>query len=223
MHLIGADLYLKRLPIASNQGGVQGLVHILFWHGYIVFKTARNGLIHLMDDTQGSIAVLHGLNHDTHCEQIIYLVQSLVLVHHLFIDTEEMLHTSAHRGLNARILHVALDLVHDFLDKGLSCILAEGHLLHQVVIYIRLKELKGQIVQFNLNLGNTQSVSDGSIDLHGFPGFFLLLLRLPVLTGPHVVETVRQLDDNDADVLCHGQKHLAQVVRLDFHLVLIPV
>ena len=223
MHLIGTDLYLKGLSVAPYEGGVQGLVHILFGHGYIVFETARNRLIHLMDDAQGGIAVFHGLHHDTHCEQIIYLVQSLVLVHHLFIDTEEMLHTSAHRGLNARILHVALDLVHDFLDKGLPCILAEGHFLHQVVIYIRLKELKGQIIQFNLNLGNAQPVGDGGINFHGLPGLFLLLLRLPVLTCPHVVKTVRQLDNNNADVLCHGQKHLAQVVCLNLHLVLIPV
>ena len=31
---------------------------------------------------------------------------------------------------------------------------------------------------------------------------------------PHVVETVGQLDDDDADVLGHGEEHLAQVERL---------
>ncbi len=35
----------------------------------------------------------------------------------------------------------------------------------------------------------------------------------------HVVQPVRQLDQNHTDVLCHGQKHFAQVLRLHFDFI----
>ena len=37
------------------------------------------------------------------------------------------------------------------------------------------------------------------------------------------MQSVRQLDQNDPDILGHGKKHLAQVLRLPFQLLRIPV
>ena len=35
------------------------------------------------------------------------------------------------------------------------------------------------------------------------------------------MKPVGQLDHNDADILCHGDKHLPEVIRLKFQLILI--
>ena len=140
MHLIGADLDLKGLARTADQCSVKGLVHIRLRHGNIVFKTAGNGLIHLMDHAQGCITVLHRLHHDPNRKQIINLVQGLVLLHHLLINAEEMLHPSPYGGVDACLLHMLPDLVHNRLYKGLSGVLAKIHFLHQVIIYLRMKK-----------------------------------------------------------------------------------
>ena len=57
------------------------------------------------------------------------------------------------------------------------------------------------------------------VDFHGLPGLLLLLLRRHVLEGTHVVQPVRQLDHDDADVLRHGKEHFPQILRLHLHLV----
>ena len=53
-----------------------------------------------------------------------------------------MLHPSADRGVHARFLHMVLNFIHNFLDKGLPGILAQVYLFHQIIINIRLQEFK---------------------------------------------------------------------------------
>ena len=222
VHLVGPDLDLKWLSGAADQRGVQRLVHVGLGHGDIVLEPSGNRLVHLVDHAQGRVAVLYRLHHDAHRKQIVDLVHRLVLVHHFLINAEEVLDPAAYRGLDIRLLHMPLDFRDDFLDKGLSGVHPQVDLLHQVKIHVRLQKPQRQIIQLDLDLGNTQTVGNGRVDLQRLPGLFLLLFRLPELSRPHVVQAVRQLDDNDADVLGHGQKHLAEVFRLDLHLVLVP-
>ena len=54
----------------------------------------------------------------------------------------------------------------------------------------------------------------GGVDLHGLQRFLLLLLRGLILHGAHIVEPVGHLDEDDPDILAHGQEHLAQILHL---------
>ena len=49
------------------------------------------------------------------------------------------------------------------------------------------------------------------IDFHSFFGNALLLVFSKVFQGPHIVQTVRQFDQDNTDVLRHGHEHLAVV------------
>ena len=89
------------------------------WHGDIVLEPARDGLIHFVDHAQGRVAVLHRIHDDPHRENIIDLVQGLVLVHHLLIYAEKMLHTAADLTCHLRMLHVGADLLDDLVDEVL--------------------------------------------------------------------------------------------------------
>ena len=62
-------------------------------------------------------------------------------------------------------------------------------------------------------------MSDRCIDIKGLAGDPLLLLRRQVLQCTHIVQTVDQFDQNDTDVLCHGDQDLAVVDRLILFLV----
>ena len=57
-----------------------------------------------MDDAKRRIAVLDTVHDDSHSKQVVNLVESLVLVHHLLVDTEEMLHSSVHLGYDDRLV-----------------------------------------------------------------------------------------------------------------------
>ena len=96
---------------------MQRLVHIRLRHGNVIFKPSRDGGIHLVDHAKRSITVFHRINNDAHCKQIVHLIQCLVLVNHLFIYTEEMLHTSVDFRPDMGILHMLRYFRDDLLDE----------------------------------------------------------------------------------------------------------
>ena len=57
-------------------------------------------------------------------------------------------------------------------------------------------------------------MGNGRIDLHGLQRDLPLLFGAFEGKGPHIVEPIRQLDDDDPDVLAHGKEHLPDVLRL---------
>ena len=139
MHLVSTDLHLKGLPGTSDQRRMKGLVHVRLRHCDIVLETSGNRLIHRMDHTQSRVTVLHRIDNNTNCKQIVDLVQRLVLVLHLLVDAEEMLDPAVHLRFDLRILDNTADLIHDSLNILLSGALAHGYLLHQAVIFVRLQ------------------------------------------------------------------------------------
>ena len=113
------------------------------------------------------------------------------------------------------LLHLLHDLPHELLPHAFP----ERDLFHQVIVDLWLQVFQGKIVQLYLDLGDTKPHGDGRVDIHCLPGLLLLLFRLHVLKGPHIVETVRQLDEDDTDILGHGKEHLSKVLCLDFDLI----
>ena len=188
---------------------MERLVHIGLRHGDVVLEPAWDRLIKLVDHAQGRVAVLDGIHDDPHREQVVDLIQSLVLVHHLFINTEEMLRPAFYLGFNPCFFHVGLYFVHDLFYKSFPRVFAQGDLFRQVVIGFRFQIFQRKIVQFHFDLGNTQTVGDRRIDLHRLLGLFLLLGRRHILKGTHVVKAVGQFDQDHPDILCHSKEHLS--------------
>jgi len=82
------------------------------------------------------------------------------------------------------------------------------------MISIRVEVAEGQILQLPLELPDTEAVGDRSKDLQRLAGNGLLSFRGQCPERPHVVQAVGQLDDHHADVIHHGEEHLAQVLGL---------
>ena len=59
VHLIGSDLYLKRISLIINNSGVKGLIQIWLWHCYIVFEPSWNRYPPGVNCAQNCIAVFN--------------------------------------------------------------------------------------------------------------------------------------------------------------------
>ena len=146
MHFKGSDLDLEGLSVRSDQCCVKRLVHIRFWHGNIILETAGDRLIHFVDHAERRIAILYGVYDNAHGKNIIDLIQRLMLVHHFFVNTEEVLDPSADLTFDLGIFHVDADLCNNIIDKFLARFTCQGDLLLQVIVDLRLQILEGQIV-----------------------------------------------------------------------------
>ena len=78
----------------------------------------------------------------------------------------------------------------------------------------RIEVPEGQVFQFAADFAHAEAVRNGRIDLDGFARDALPPLGAQVAERAHVVETVGQLDDDDANVVDHGQQHFAKALGL---------
>ena len=129
-----------------------------------------------------------------------------------------MLHPSVDLGCDACLLDMLADLVHDILDVFLPLALAHGNFIYKIIIYIRLQIFQRQIIQLDLDLADAKPLGDGAVYLQCLLGNTLPALRRLVLQRAHIVESVRQLDQDHPDILGHGKEHLPQILRLHLQL-----
>ena len=73
---------------------------------------------------------------------------------------------------------------------------------------------EGQVFQFAAHFAHSQAVRDGRVDFDGLAGDVLAALGAQVAERAHVVQAVGQLDDDDADIVHHGQQHFAEALGL---------
>jgi hypothetical protein len=78
------------------------------------------------------------------------------------------------------------------------------------------RDFETEVFQFAANLAHAETVRDGGIDFERLAGDFLLALGIEMFEGAHVVQPVGELDEDDADVVDHGQHHFAEVLGLRF-------
>jgi len=103
---------------------------------------------------------------------------------------------------------------HDLLDVTLPLFFLFRNFGSKIIVYLRVEVAEGEVFQFALNRGNTQSVRHRRVDIEGFLGDTALFGFRLVLQRPHVVQAVSQLDQDDPDIIGHGQEHLAKILRL---------
>ena len=221
VHLPGADLHLEgegHLPSAHHRG-VQGLVHVGLGHGDIVLEAAGNLVPQGMHNAQHRVAVGDGVHQYPDGNQVVNLVEGLVLQNHLAVDGVEVLGPAVDIIVDVLFVQLGGQLRNHHADILLALGAFLSHLLHQVLIPCRVDVAQGKILQLLLDGIHAQPVGQGCVNIEGFPGDgHLPGLRL-VLEGAHVVQPVSQLDEHHADVLAHGQDHLAQGFSLGFLLV----
>ncbi len=103
-----------------------------------------------------------------------------------------------------------------FGQKGFAFLAARLDGVLDLVVGDGIDVLERQVFQFAADLAHAQAVGDGRVDVQRLARDLLLPLGREKLQGAHVVQTVGQLDEHHADVIHHGQHHLAHVLGLGF-------
>ena len=160
------------------------------------------------------VALGNGVYDDAEGKEVKHIVQRFILGIHLAVDAVGVLHAAGHGALDARLLQALCDLI---VDGGHEAVVLRGLFLQRLddlLIADGIQIFQAQILQLPFHFLHAQAVGDGGVDLHGLQRFLLLLFRRLVLHGAHIVEPVGHFDEDDADVLAHGQQHFAQILHL---------
>ena len=215
MHGERADLDFERVAFRHDRR-VQRLIAVRFRHSDIVLEPSRHRFPHRMDDAEHRIAVLHGLDEDTHGREVIDFTELFMAALHLAVDAVKMLRTAADFRLDAGFCELSADLLHRVVDESLALPPFLLDVVDEVVVDFRLEITQAEILQFPFDAGDAEPVRERCIDLDGLAGDALLLLGRHIFQRAHVVQAVGELDHDDADILRHGEEHLAVRLELRF-------
>ena len=215
MHLVGSNLNLERTGRGADDRRVERLVVIDLGHGDIVFKATGHGVPQRMHRAERGVAIAHRMRDDTQCHQVVDLGEFLALALHLLVDGPIVLGTA----VNLEVLQAnAVEFVGECLDGlgqiALTDLARLRHHARDALVGVGFKVEEGQVLELPFNGAHAQTVGQGRIHVHGLASLKQATVLAQSCKGAHVVQTVGKLNDNDADVLGHGEEHLAQRKRL---------
>ena len=174
-----------------------------------------------MDDAEHAIAVLDGVDEHAQRRQIVDLADVLLIALHLLVDAVEMLGTPLDFCRYMRLFKLFHDLLVRLVDECLTLLALLLDALDEIVVRLGLEIAQAQILKFPLDVRYAEAIRERRVDLDGLPRDALLLVLAHVLERAHIVQTVGELDHDDADVLRHREKHLAIAFELLLFLRLI--
>ena len=215
VHLGGADLDFERKAAFAHDGRVQRLVAVRPRHGDEVLDPPRHRRPRLVDDPERGVAIPDRLRHDPQRHEVVDLIEIDLLAFELLVDAEQALDAAVdgnHRNL--RVGELGRDVLLQVFDHALVGLAPAFDAGAKGFERARLEVLERQFLELVLDLAHPEAVGDGTV-------YVSRLLRdlQPALLGqmmqrPHVVEPVGQLHQDHADVIDHGQQHLAEIFRL---------
>ena len=124
-----------------------------------------------------------------------------------------MLGAPEHFPYDAVRLHQIFNLLHDVRHKlsPFGKFFVDVH--QQIAVSLGVEIFQAQIFQFALHVRNTQSARQRRINFQRFVRHRLLPFGRKVGKRTHVMQPVRKLDDNHADVFRHRHHNLAEIFR----------
>ena len=189
---------LEGLAEVGDDRRVQRLIQVGLGRCDIVLDAPRHGLPLLVDLAEHFVALVHRADDDAHRRQVVDLIERLVLRRHLLIDGIEVLGTPEHLAVDVAFDEDLLDLFDDVIDKA-------------VALFEFLMDVLDEVFE---RLGIEIFEAERGIDIQRLARHALLPLLGEEVQRAHVVQAVGKLDDDDADVLRHGDEELSKVFRL---------
>ena len=215
MHLVGSNLNLERTSRRADDRRVERLVVIDLGHGDIVFKATRHGVPQRMHRTERGVAIAHRMGNYAQRHQVVDLGELLALALHLLVDGPIVLGAA----VDLEVLQTnAVELIGKRLDGLGKVALADlarlSHHARDALVGIGLQVEEGQVLELPLNRAHAQTVGQGRIHVHGLASLKQATVLAKGRQRTHVMQAVGKFDDDNADVLGHGEEHLAKRKRL---------
>src|SRR3989344_1068266 len=214
----GADLDLYCASIAGVHGRMDGLIAVGFWEGDVVLDLARHRPPMPMDDAERGVTVGDSRDNDAEGKDVIYLGDVPVFA---FEFAEEAVNAfyarlgaeNAHAGFSK----LAFRILRQFLEAFLVLVLALLEEVERLFVFVRIGERERGVFELRLHDAHAEPVGDRRINFQRLHRDAFSLMFWHVFQGLRVMQTVHELDDEDADVFCGRGEEFAQGFRMPLH------
>ena len=213
VHFVGADLDFESFAV-RHDGCVQGLIIVRLRHCDIVLEPAGNGLPHSVHFSEHSVTVLDGVHYDARREQVVNLVHVYVQLVHLLIYGIEVLRSAVDLAVYAHFLHFFAYLFHYAVEERLSLAALFADTFRDVLILVGIQIHHCEVFELAFEEGYSEPARKRSVNIQRFFGYALLFFGRNEAERAHIVQSVREFYDYDAQILCHRHKEFSEILRL---------
>ena len=168
-----------------------------------------------MDDAERRVAVLDRLGDDAQRDEVVDALEVDRLPLQLQVDAVEALDAAVEMDdRDLRVFELAADVARQHVDDLLGALPLVLDLGAKPLVGLRLEILERELLELVLDLAHAEPVGNRRVDVERLLRDLDAPLLRQVPERAHVVETVGELDEDDADVIHHRQQHLAEVLGL---------
>ena len=168
VHLSGSDLNLERNAGASDNGSMKRTVEVGLRSRNVILKSTGYGLEHFMHKTKRCITLKLSIYNDTYRVEVVYLVKGLVEGIHLSVKAVYGLNSTFNSEVYLILGKLFLNVLFSILKECSALAVFAVNRAVNLLVTDRVKVEQAEIFKLLLNSLDTETVSQGSIDIHGF-------------------------------------------------------
>ena len=182
VHTVRAYLHLYPSSLFRHQGDVQGLIAVGFRMAQPVAQTVWVTLVDFRDshiDVKAFVDFLLALvrgEDDADCQDVVYLVEGDVFVLHLAPDRVGRLHTFLDLVFDAHLLQGSLNRIGELVEQLVARSLCGSQFRLDAGIFLGVLVAETQVLQFRLDLIESQSVRQWGIDIQRLASYLILFV-----------------------------------------------
>ena len=150
-----------------------------------------------MDDAEDAVAVAYRVDKDADGREVVDLGELLGLAGHLLPDGVHVLRPAGDVGLDANLLQLAGQDLAEVGNERLAVGAVARDAADDVFVRVWLEVAERQVLELPLDLADAEPVRERRVDVERLARDLAALGFGERLQGPHVVEPVCQLDEDD--------------------------
>ncbi len=214
VHLAGTDLHLDALAITARNRGMDRAITVRFRLADIVLKATGNSAPSLMNCPKHAVAIGLCRSQNPETIDVGQAAKAKVLFLHLTPDRIGLFRATNDLCRQTRFFQLDAHIGRNLFDHIACLALQHDKAAHDRIARLGIQNAKGQIFQLFTHPLHTHATRKRRIDIHGFAGLLDLLVRAHGFDCAHVVQTVGQLHQGDAQIAAGRHKQLAEILGL---------
>ncbi len=220
VHALGAYLHLDPAALGRD-GGVERFVAVGLGDGNPVAHALGVGRIEIGDNrisrpAQLFLLLARAVDDDAQGEDVVDPLERYVLLLHLGPDGENRLGAALDMVLDPEFLQPLLDRYKEPRNESPALVGALFELGDDMFVILGLQILEGDVLKLAFDAVQTELMGNLRIEVHGLPALLAPLLAGKDVERAHHLQTVGELDEDDARVLGIADNQVAEIVGLFF-------
>jgi hypothetical protein len=214
VHLVRPYLHLERQLARTDHRGMQRAVVVLLRVRDVVVELTGDIRPAAVHEPERGVALGEIADDHAHGEHVHDLLEGDALALHLAPDAVDVFRASADLGNDSRITQVEIELAADILDIALALITLDPEPAGDAFVLFRLAVAKGEVLEFPLEMPDTQTIGERGIDFTRLERRTALHIATGRLELAHRHELQGEPHEHEADIRREREQQLAQPLGL---------